>query len=116
MQLTLVPPVAPFLKNADLLIAADCVPFAFPDFHEELLKDRILLIGCPKLDDGQAYVEKLAAVFETNDVKSVTVAHMEVPCCFGLVQIVKEAISRSGKVVPFAEVTLGVKGGILARA
>jgi hypothetical protein len=115
VQLTLVPPVAPFLKNADILIAADCVPFAFPDFHEELLKGRILLIGCPKLDDGGAYVEKLAAVFEGNDVNSVTVAHMEVPCCFGFVQIVKEAISRSGKVVPFAEVTLGVKGGIVSR-
>jgi ferredoxin len=115
VQLNLVPPMAPFLKNADLLIAADCVPFAFPDFHEELLKGRILLIGCPKLDDSSAYIEKITAIFETNDVKSVTVAHMEVPCCFGLVQIVKEAISRSGKVVPFSDVTLGVKGGIVAR-
>ena len=92
------------------------MPFAFPDFHEVLLKGRVLLVGCPKLDDADAYVEKLAMIFETSDVRSVTVAHMEVPCCFGLVKIVKEAIARSGKVVPLAEVTLGVKGGVLARA
>ncbi|MHC4249131.1 MAG: ATP-binding protein [Planctomycetota bacterium] len=116
VQLKLVPPVSPWLKGADLLIAADCVAFALPDFHEELLEGRVLLVGCPKLDDAEAYVTKLAAVFEANDVRSVTVAHMEVPCCFGLVEIVKQAIARSGKVVPYAEVTVGVEGGVLARA
>ncbi|MHC5058438.1 MAG: ATP-binding protein [Planctomycetota bacterium] len=116
VQLKLVPPIAPWLKGAELLIAADCVPFALPDFHEELLKGRVLLVGCPKLDDAEAYVAKLAAVFEANDVRSVTVAHMEVPCCFGLVEIVKQAIARSGKAVPFEEVTVGVEGGVLARA
>jgi ferredoxin len=116
VQLKLVPPIAPWLKGADLLIAADCVAFALPDFHEELLEGRVLLIGCPKLDDGEAYVTKLAAVFEANAVKSVTVAHMEVPCCFGLVEIVKAAIERSGTDVPYFEVTVGIQGGVLARA
>jgi len=116
VQINLVPPMAPFLKNAELLIASDCVPFAYPDFHEELLKGRVLLIGCPKLDDAEAYVDKLAAIFGANDVRSVTVARMEVPCCSGMVRIVKEAISRSGKVVPFAEVTLGIEGGVLVPA
>ncbi len=116
VQLKLVPPAAPWLKGADLLIAADCVAFALPDFHEELLEGRVLLVGCPKLDDAEAYVTKLAAVFEANAVRSVTVAHMEVPCCFGLVEVVKEAIERSGADVPYSEVTVGIEGGVLARA
>jgi len=116
VQINLVPPVAPFLKNAEILIASDCVPFAYPDFHDGLLKGRVLLMGCPKLDDAGAYVEKLAAIFDANDVRSVTVARMDVPCCSGMVRIVKEAIARSGKVVPFAEVTLGIKGDVLSRA
>jgi ferredoxin len=116
VQIKLVPPVAPWLEGAELLIAADCVGFALPDFHEGLLKGRVLLVGCPKLDDAEAYVTKLAAVFEANDVRSVTVARMEVPCCSGLVRIAREAIERSGKVVPFAEAIVGVEGDVLARA
>jgi ferredoxin len=116
VQLMLVPPSAPYLKDADLVIAADCVPFAYADFHEDFLKGRALLIGCPKLDDVEFYEKKLATIFEHNDIRSVTCVHMEVPCCFGLVNIVKSAIEASGKVVPFAEVTVGVKGGVLARA
>lgn len=116
VQLMLVPPSAPYLRNAELVIAADCVPFAYADFHEEFLKGKVLLIGCPKLDDAAFYEKKLATIFQQNDVRSVTVAHMEVPCCFGLVNIVKSAIAASGKVVPFADVTVGVKGVILSRA
>ena len=114
VQLTLVPPTAPYLRSADLVIAADCVPFAYADFHEEFLKGKVLLIGCPKLDDAESYERKLTTVFEHNDIRSVTCIHMEVPCCFGLVRIVKSAITASGKVVPFAEVTVSVKGGVLA--
>ena len=110
VQITLVPPIAPYLKGADLLIAADCVPFAYADFHPHLLKGKVLLIGCPKLDDADSYKEKLTQIMKINDLKSITCAHMEVPCCFGLVDIVKSAISASGKEIPFSEVTLSVKG------
>ncbi len=116
VQIKLVPPTAPYLRNAEVVISADCVPFAYPDFHEDFLKGKALLIGCPKLDDADFYEKKLATIFQQNDVGSVTVVHMEVPCCFGLVMLVKAAIRASGKAVPFADVTVGVKGGILSRA
>jgi len=112
VQIRLVPALAPYFKGADLLIAADCTPFAYADFHEDLLKGKILLIGCPKLDDAEFYKEKITQVFKQNDIKSVTCAHMEVPCCFGLVNIVKEALSLSGKDIPFREATIGMKGQI----
>ncbi len=110
IQIMLLPPHAPYLKNADLLIAADCVPFAYADFHADLLKDKVLLVGCPKLDDAEFYKNKITQIFKTNNVKSVTCAHMEVPCCFGLVSIIKSAISESGKDIPFKEVNIGIKG------
>ena len=110
VQLKLLPPHAPFLKNADLLIAADCVPFAYADFHEDMLKDRVLAVGCPKLDDVSLYRNKLAAIFRTADIKSVTVVNMEVPCCFGLKRVVEEAMELSGRQVPLSQVTINVKG------
>lgn len=113
VQITLIPPSAPYLKGADLLIAADCAPFAYADFHEDLLKGRVLLIGCPKLDDAAFYQEKITEIFKNNDIKSVTCAHMEVPCCFGLVQILKAAIQASGKNIPFEDITIGIKGNKL---
>jgi ferredoxin len=116
VQIKLVPPAAPFLKNAEIVLAADCVPFAFPDFHEEFLKGKALLVGCPKLDDADLYVEKIARIFAENDIRSVTVVHMEVPCCFGLVQIVKSAIAKSGKDVPFTDVMITVRGETAAAA
>ncbi len=116
VQIMLVPPTAPYLRNAELVIAADCVPFAYPDFHEDFLKGKALLIGCPKLDDAEFYEKKLATMFQQNDVRSVTVVHMEVPCCFGLVMLVKSAIAASGKVIPFAEATVSVKGEVLPSA
>jgi len=79
VQIMLVPPFAPYLNNADLLIAADCVPFAYADFHQDLLKDKILLVGCPKLDDTQIYQEKINQILKQNNIKSITYAHMEVP-------------------------------------
>src|SRR5512147_53528 len=84
VQLHLVPPTAPYFQNADILVAADCVAFAMGSFHQDLLKGKAVAIACPKLDDTGNYVEKLATIFRTNDIKSVTVAIMEVPCCKGL--------------------------------
>ncbi len=110
VQLKLVPAFAPFLNGADILIAADCVPFAYADFHGDLLKGRVLLVGCPKLDDISYYKEKISQMIGNNDIKSITYAHMEVPCCFGLLPVIKEAISQSGKDIPFEEVTISIKG------
>jgi NAD-dependent dihydropyrimidine dehydrogenase PreA subunit len=112
VQLMLAPVEAPYLKNADLVIAADCVPSAYVNFHRDLLKGGILLIGCPKLDAATIYEEKLAGIFENNNIKSVTVAHMEVPCCFGLKQIVREALRLSGKNISLKEINVGIGGNI----
>lgn len=110
VQIMLVPVHAPYFNGADLLISADCVPFAYPEFHRDLLKGKILLIGCPKLDDNDLYAEKLGQIIKENDIKSVTVAHMEVPCCFGILQSVEKAIENSGKNIAMKEATIGVKG------
>lgn len=112
VQLKLIPVDAPYLKNSDLLIAADCVAFSYPDFHQDLLKSKPLIIGCPKLDEGDLYIEKLAQIFKVNDLKSVTVAHMEVPCCFGLNHIVSEAMKMSGRKIPLKEITVGIRGDL----
>lgn len=110
VQLMLVPVEAPYFEGADLLVTADCVPFAYPNYHLELLKGKTVVIGCPKLDDGNYYVEKLAEIFRRNDIKNVTVAHMEVPCCHGLVRIVEEALNLSGKDIPLNSVEIGIRG------
>ena len=111
VQLTLVPPEAPFLKNADLLIAADCVPFASPDFHESYLKGHALLVGCPKLDDIAFYREKIEEIFRVARPKSVTVVRMEVPCCGGLAHIVTEAQDAAGIAVPVEIKVIGIRDG-----
>ncbi len=113
VQITLVPPNAPFLKDSNLLIAADCVPFAFPDFHNRFIKGRVALVGCPKLDDATYYTYKLTEIFKVNDIKSVTVVYMEVPCCNGLVQLVHKALIQSGKQIPLSFLKIGIKGDIL---
>jgi NAD-dependent dihydropyrimidine dehydrogenase PreA subunit len=113
VQLTLVPPNAPFLKDADLILAADCVPFAYAAFHQDFLgEDNALLVACPKLDDFTAHQEKLNEVLEKSDIKSLTVVHMEVPCCSGLVHMARQAILASGKVIPFADITISVRGDL----
>jgi len=110
VQMHLVPPTAPFLKGADLLLAADCVPFAYPEFHRDILKGKALLIGCPKLDDGQAYLQKLTAILQQNDIARLTVAHMEVPCCSGLIALARQAIVASGCEVALETVCVGIQG------
>ncbi|GFO57276.1 iron-sulfur cluster-binding oxidoreductase [Geomonas sp. Red276] len=110
VQLHLAPPTAPWFQNADILIAADCVAFALGSFHSDLLKGKALAIACPKLDDTTPYVEKLAAILRTNEVKSVTVAIMEVPCCRGLDMMVRQALSQSGKEIALETVVIGING------
>jgi len=111
VQLKLVPPMAPYFKNADLLIAADCVPFAHGAFHSEFLRDKALIIFCPKLDEGiDAYVEKLAHIIEMNQIKSITIAHMEVPCCFGTDRVIEAAVKKSGRNVPVESKVISVQG------
>jgi len=112
VQLKLVSPHAPCFANADLLLVADCVPFAMGDFHSRFLKDHSIAVGCPKLDDAEFYIEKLAAILQANDLNSLTVIHMEVPCCFGLTHIARKAISRSGLKMSFEDVTIDLRGNI----
>lgn len=110
VQLHLVPPTAPYFQNADILIAADCVAFAMGSFHQELLKGKAVAIACPKLDDSGTYVQKLATIFRVNEVKSVTVAIMEVPCCRGLDVMVRQAVGLSGMDIPLETTVIGVDG------
>jgi hypothetical protein len=110
VQLGLVSPAAPWLAGADILLCADCVPFAYADFHRDLLAGRRVLVGCPKLDDVQAYVGKLTELFRIAQPRSLTVARMEVPCCGGIVAAAREAVRLSGVPVAIAEVNIGVRG------
>ncbi|HEX9307374.1 MAG TPA: 4Fe-4S binding protein [Anaeromyxobacter sp.] len=112
VQLHLVPVNAPYFQGADLLVAADCVPFAYARFHDELLAGRALVVGCPKLDDLSAYGEKLGRIFASNDLRSVTVVRMEVPCCGGISMAVRRSLEASGKTVPLREVVVGVDGTV----
>jgi Fe-S-cluster-containing hydrogenase component 2 len=112
VQLHLLPAEAPLWQGVDVLIAADCVPFAMPDFHERLLAEKRLAIACPKLDDVEPYVDKLTTIFGCNDIQSVTVAIMEVPCCGGLAQVVLAALEQAGKQIPVEVVVIGVRGTV----
>jgi hypothetical protein len=110
VQLHLVPPTAPYFKDAELLVSADCVAFAMGSMHSDLLKGKALAIACPKLDDTEPYVDKLVNIFRTNNTPRVTVAIMEVPCCRGLDIMVKEAIQKSGRNIPLETVVVGIDG------
>ncbi len=112
VQIHLIPVKAPYLDNAKLLIAADCVPFAMADFHRRYIKDHVVLVGCPKLDDADAYMKKLSAIFKENDIREITVTYMEVPCCFGLVHLVKQAVADSGKDIETIYTKIGIDGEI----
>lgn len=115
VQIRLVPATAPFLKGADLLVAADCAPVAYPGLHRDFLPGKVILLGCPKFDDGQAYIAKFAEIFQKAGIRSVTVLDMEVPCCSALPAMVKKGLELSGKDVPLEEVTIGLQGNILRR-
>ncbi len=114
VQIRLVNPQAAFLRGASLLIAADCAAYAHGDFHRRFMQGRVTLIGCPKLDDAD-YSDKLADILRVSDVRDITLARMEVPCCGGLEHALKQAIRKSGKDVPFAVITLSVRGEILSQ-
>jgi ferredoxin len=115
VQIRLVPPKAPFLKRAHLLVAADCAPVAYPDFHRDFMKGKAVMLGCPKFDDVEAYIEKFRDIFREADIQSVTVLDMEVPCCSALPRIVKKGMDEAGKKVPLEEVTISPRGEILRR-
>ena len=113
VQLALVPAAGAIWQDADVLIAADCVGFALPDFHERLLAGKTLVIACPKLDDVGPYVEKLTRIFAGNAIRSITVAHMEVPCCGGIVRVVQAALAASGRMdLRMTDITIGIDGAI----
>ena len=112
IQIKLVPINAPYFDNANLLVAADCTAFAYGNFHNEFIRNHITLIGCPKLDDGD-YAEKLTQIIMNNNIKSVTVARMEVPCCGGIENAVKRALQASGKFIPWRVVTISTDGRII---
>ncbi len=111
-QIKLVPVNAPYFDGANLLVAADCTAYAYGNFHEDFIKNHITLIGCPKLDDGD-YTEKLTAIIKNNNIKSVKVVRMEVPCCGGIENAVKRALAASGKFIPWQVVTISTDGKIL---
>ena len=115
VQIKLVPPTAPFLKGADLLVAADCTPFAYPDFHRDFLQGKVLMVGCPKFDDAESYVQKFTDVFKMAGVKSVTVLTMEVPCCQGLPVIVKRGMAAANADIPMSHVGVSLRGEIVRR-
>jgi NAD-dependent dihydropyrimidine dehydrogenase PreA subunit len=114
VQLGLLNPAAPYFENADLLVSADCVPFAYADFHKEILQGKILIIFCPKLDaDMEGYIEKLAEIFTRHAIRSITVSRMEVPCCGGVRYVVDKALEKAGKKIPVEEKTISIQGGMI---
>jgi ferredoxin len=113
VQLALVPAGAKFLENRNAVLIADCVPFTYPNLHQDFLKDHSVLVACPKLDDAAEHQQKLSEILEKSRVKSLTVVRMEVPCCGGLSHIAQNAIQASGKQIPFKEVVISVGGSII---
>ncbi len=113
IQLNLINPNASYLQEADLLIAADCTAFAYASFHEKFMKDRITMIGCPKLDDNNYYTDKIAEMIKINNPRSIKLIRMEVPCCAGIVRAVKDAMLKAGTIVPYSEVTVSANGEIV---
>lgn len=115
VQIRLVPPNAPFLANADLLVAADCAPIAYAGFHQDLLSGRAVMMGCPKFDDGEAYVQKFTELLSHGSIKSLLLAIMEVPCCQGMAAIVKKAIEASGSTIAAEVAVISTRGEMISR-
>jgi len=113
VQIRLVPPGAPFLRGADLLVAADCTPVAYPDFHRDFLEGKVVMVGCPKFDDLEIYLQKFREIFRTAGIRSVSVLTMEVPCCQGLPLVVRKALEESGKKIPLEQIIISTRGEVL---
>jgi ferredoxin len=113
VQIHLLPLKAQFYRGADLLVAADCCSYAYAGFHQDFIKGHVLAIGCPKLDNADVYREKLATILKENDIRSLSVAYMEVPCCAGLVKLIEAAVKDSGKEIPIKKTKIGIQGGIV---
>jgi len=113
VQIKLVPPTAAFLKNADLLVVSDCVPVAYPNFHRDFVKGRVVMMGCPKFDDIDEYINKFSQVFKTAGLNSITIAIMEVPCCSKMPLIIKKAMELAGKSIPTESVVINARGNIM---
>lgn len=113
IQIKLIPASASFLKGADLLVLADCTAVAFPSLHRDLMKGNVVMMGCPKFDDVQEYVQKFADIFKTAGIRSITVVVMEVPCCSGMPMIVKKGMEAANRKVPMKEMVLSLRGKIL---
>jgi Fe-S-cluster-containing hydrogenase component 2 len=115
IQIRLVPPMAHYFQNAKLLVVADCVPIAYQNFHNDFLQDHIVLVGCPKFDPKEQYVQKFAEIFLNNDIKSVTIPVMEVPCCQALPNIVLAGLQYSGKNIPVEKIIISIQGEVLSK-
>lgn len=115
VQIRLIPPHAPFLRGADLLVAADCTAFSYGGFHKDFLVDKVVMVGCPKFDDVDEYVQKFTEIFKHSGIRSVTLVIMEVPCCSGLPMIVKQAMAEAGAEIPITEVILSTSGEVLQK-
>lgn len=114
IQLALMNPDAPYLQDADLLIAADCAPFSYPNFHQKFLKNKVLMMFCPKLDKViDNYIEKLAYIFETKNIQSISIVHMEVPCCSGIEIIIKKALEKAQKIITLKDYTISISGEVI---
>ncbi len=114
VQIRLVPASAPFLQGADLLVAADCTPLAYPSFHADFLEGKVVMMGCPKFDDQASYVDKFAEIFATVDIKSITTVIMEVPCCGSMRGIIAKALQKAGKDIPLSEKVITTRGTLMA--
>ncbi len=115
IQIRLIPPTAPFLKNADILIAADCTAVAVPGFQEKYMQNRVVMMGCPKFDDAESYIDKFAEIIATSGIKSITILIVEVPCCSAMNVIVKKAFEKAGSNVPVEQITVTTRGEELER-
>ncbi len=115
IQIRLVPPSAPFLQNADLLVAADCSAVSAPNFQTDFLAGKVVMMGCPKFDDAASYVQRFAEIIATCHLNSLTILLMEVPCCFSMVGIIKQAMEQAGKTVPVEQITLSTRGEVISR-
>ena len=116
IQIRLVPPTAPFLQNADLLVAADCTAVSAPNFQTDFLTGKVVMMGCPKFDDAQSYVQRFAEIIATCNLHSLTILIMEVPCCGSMVGIIKQAMEQAGKSVPVEQITLSTRGEVIGRS